>query len=183
MSYGNKPRYDYNNPSRSNEEELVEKLDPEKLDEFKAFLTDLDDKIKIQFGPPGRTERLRFEKINDFIADMGESKVLAMVMYQDNNTKNLINYTKVNSKEKSGEDALAEIKLVFGDKLKLPWMRRMNLFDYPFEVEYKKTPESKMLQLTMDFRKTNTLAKYRLIIRSSNLLKIERSREEDTENP
>ena len=182
MSYANKPRYDYNSPSRSNDEELVEKLSPEKLDEFKAFLADLDDKIKVQFGPPARTERLRFEKINKFIEDMGESRVLAIVMYQDNNTKNLINYTKVSTKEKSGEDALSEIKLLFGDKLKLPWMRRMNLFDYPFDVEYKKTPDSKLLQMTMDFRKANILAKYRMTIRSSNLLKIEHPGDENSEN-
>ena len=160
-----KPRYDYNKQSRNEDKELIKKLDPEKIDEFKAFLTELDVKIKIQFGPPGGTERIRFDKINNFVDNMSECKALAILTYYDNSTKDLINYRKISSNFYNGEDALDLLKVEFGDKLKLPWMRRMNLFDYPFETEYKETKDSKYVSLTMEFRKANIVAKYRLLIR------------------
>ena len=182
MNYGDNPRYDYNNPSKNNEKELIEKLEPEKIDEFKNFLSDVDEKLHEQFGPPRRPERLRFNKINDFISDMADCKALAMVIYYENITKNMINFVKVSAHEKTGEDTLAEIKFTFGDKLKLPWMRRMNLFDYPFDVEYKKRDQSKCVDMTMEFRKANTIAKYRMIIRSDKLIKKEEQNDPSDSN-
>lgn len=166
MAYGYRPRYNYDKQTKENEKPLIEKLDPIKIDEFKIFLSDLDERIRIKFGPPVRTERLRLDKINSFVVDMPGCKALAMVIYYDHATKNLLNFKKISSIEKSGEDALIYLKYNFGETLKLPWMRRMNLFDYPFEAEYKKNGNSKCVNLTTEFRKVNTVAKYRLLIRS-----------------
>lgn len=158
------PRYDYDQP-RGGENDLVEKLDPESIDEFKLYLSDLENKIKEQFGPPSVPERLRFDKINNFISDMAECRVLALLVYSDHATKNTINFTKKSSKSNSGEEALIQLKIDFSDKLKLPWMRRMNLFDYPFDVEYKTADNDKYVSMTMEFRKGSIVAKYRLLIR------------------
>lgn len=160
------PRYNYDQP-KGGEKDLVEQLDPEAIDEFKVYLSDLEDKIKEQFGPPGNQERLRFDRMNTFLADMAECKVIALLVYSDHATKNTINFTKKTSKSATGDEALTQLKIDFSDKLKLPWMKRMNLFDYPFEVEYKTAEGNKYVSMTMEFRKANISAKYRLLIRGA----------------
>jgi hypothetical protein len=165
MNFRSNPRYNYDKSSKEEKKDIIEKLAPEKIDEFKEFLTNIDEQIKVEFGALGRTERIRFDKINNFVADMVDCKALAMVMYFSHYSSSMINFKKVLSNEKTGEDALTSLKIAFGDTLKLPWMRRMNLFDYPFDVQYKKEKESKCVNMTMEFRKSNIIAKYRLIIK------------------
>lgn len=167
MDNGSTSRYNYDRPSGKDEKELIEKLDVEKIDEFKKFFADVEEKIKEKFGPSGITERLRYGKINDFVSGIQGCKVSAFLMYHDARTMDMINFKKISLTEPSGEEAIASLKMEFADRLKLPWLRRMNLFDYPFEVEYKKGDDKKLVIFTIEFRNGNFLAKYKMIIRET----------------
>lgn len=145
--------------------EIIEKLDFAKIEEFKQFITKYDQKINEKYGVPKHPERIKLEKFKSELSKMEGIRVESFLMYHDFRTRDMLNFVKLKANEKTDEDVLATLRMQFNDKLKLPWMRRMNLFDYPFETEYRHNNESRCIILTLDFRRENIVAKYRIVIR------------------
>jgi hypothetical protein len=147
--------------------ELVEKMNFADLEDFKKFIEKYDQKLNEKYGLSKNPERIRLEKFKTELAKMENVRVESFLIYSDFRTRDTLSFVKLKSNEKSDEDVLATLRMQFNGKLKLPWMRRMNLFDYPFECEYRSKNENRCIILTLDFRKENIVAKYRIVLRKT----------------
>jgi hypothetical protein len=155
-------RTNYGQPK---EEQKETYLSEEKVEEFKTFLESFDAKIEGKYGHVRIKERLNVENFKVTIAGMDKCIAEGFLKITENKTRKFIHVNKIRySNEPSGEDALATIKVAFSDKLKIPWLKRVNLFDIPLQITIRGS-EKKCVEMTHTFSHFKYTAVVRLIIR------------------
>ncbi|MBI5807328.1 MAG: hypothetical protein HZA74_02900 [Ignavibacteriales bacterium] len=155
-----------NNYTQPQNPEKENPLSEEKIEEFKTYIDALDKKIEEKYGLIRLQERLNVEKFKKTIAGMGICKTEGILKITDNKTRKLVHLNKIKfNNEPSGEDALASLNVEMNDRLKIPWLRRVNLFDIPFQIAIRENENKKCVDMTYTFRNFKYSAIVRLVIR------------------
>ena len=156
-------KHDYNQTQKTQKEDS---LSEEKIEEFKAYVEELDKKIEKKHGVVRTKERLNVDKFNKTIADISKCVAEGILKVTDNKTRKFVHIYKIRfNNEPCGEDALASLKVEIGNKLKIPWLKRINLFDFPFDVSLRELEDKKCLDMEYTFSHHKYTAVLRLIIR------------------
>ncbi|MEK6552333.1 MAG: hypothetical protein AABZ54_02650 [Bacteroidota bacterium] len=162
----------YNDNNKKNnyiQPQNAQKEDPlseEKIEEFKTFIEALDKKIEEKYGPIKLRERLNVERFKKTIAGMCICLAEGILKVSDNKTRKFVHLNKIKfNNEPGGEDALASLNIEINDRLKIPWLRRVNLFDIPFQIAIREYEDKKCVDMTHTFSHFKYTARVRLIIR------------------
>ncbi|MCX6171201.1 MAG: hypothetical protein NTX65_17850 [Ignavibacteriales bacterium] len=162
----NKDVYKNINSGRSNIAQKEEPLSEEIVEEFKNYLETLEKKIEERYGRVRLQERLNVERIKKTLSEMNKCIAEGSIKITENKTKKYIHVNKVRyNTEPSGEDALSSLKIAISDKLKAPWLRRVNLFDFPFQVSLRELDNKKCIEMTHTFYNFKYTAVVRMLIR------------------
>ncbi|MHB8929168.1 MAG: hypothetical protein ACYC5R_01030 [Melioribacteraceae bacterium] len=165
----NNDGYKKNNYGQPQNAQKEEPLSEDKVEEFKSYLETLDKKIEERYGRVRLNERLNVERIKKTLSVMGKCIAEGYIKITENKSKKYIHVNKVRyNNESSGEDALSSLKIAISDKLKAPWLKRVNLFDIPFQVATRGS-EKQCIEMRHTFSNFKYTAEVRLIIREKIL--------------
>jgi hypothetical protein len=141
-------------------------LSEEMIEEFKSYIETLDKKIEEKYGRVRLQERLNVERMKKTVSVMDKCIAEGILKITNNKTRKYIHVKKVRfNHEPSGEDALSSLKVEMNDKLKVPWLKRINLFDFPFQIALREFDNKKCIEMTHTFRNFKYTADVRLLVR------------------
>ncbi|PKL84127.1 MAG: hypothetical protein CVV24_01790 [Ignavibacteriae bacterium HGW-Ignavibacteriae-3] len=146
--------------------EEPEPLSNEKIEEFKSFVEMLDKKIESNYGKVRSQERINVERFNNLITTIDKCIGEGTLVITENRSRKYINIKKVRfNYEPNGEEALSSLKVELNGKLKVPWIRRVNLFDFPFQISTRELSDKKCVEMLHTFPQSKYTATIRMIIR------------------
>lgn len=161
MQYGN-----YRKPTQPQTAQQTNQLTEDQIEEFKTYIETLNKKIEERYGAVKSQDRLNVEKFKEAIAAVGKCKAEGILTITENRTKKIVYFKKVVfNNENSGEDALASFNVEINERLKIPWMRRITLFDYPLQIIIRDNGDKKCIEMAHNFVHPKFTAGIRLIIR------------------
>ncbi|MFO7444763.1 MAG: hypothetical protein R6W90_00280 [Ignavibacteriaceae bacterium] len=160
----------HNYDTKKDDKPLIEILPESEINEFITYRTELEGKIKEKYGLPKFTGRLNLMKLREYLELIKACQCEGIVEYRNKRNRETLNFAKFKNKsEPSGEEAFSSIIVELMDKIKLPWVtRRFNIYDYPFQMDYREKEGKQYLAFKKDFDYQNKYsASYWLMIRES----------------
>lgn len=161
MQYGN-----YRKPAQPQTTQQTNQLTDEQIEEFKTYVETLNKKIEERYGAVKSQDRLNVEKFKEAITSIGKCKAEGILTITENRARKIVFFKKiVFNNEASGDDALASFNVEINERLKIPWMRRITLFDYPLQIIIRDNGNKKCIEMAHGFVHPKFTANIRLIIR------------------
>lgn len=163
MSYNYRKPFNYTQLQNAQQ---APQLTEDKIEEFKNYIETLNKKIEERYGPIKLQERLNVEKFKNIISTVGKCKAEGILAILENRTKRIVYFNKIIfNNEPTGEDALSDFRVEINDRLRIPWLKRVNLFDYPFQIILRDNNEKKCIEMTHAFSHYKYTANGRNLIR------------------